>query len=426
MSSSSKTLDVLVLYTDAASNAAGNIFNVARTAISETETAYRNSGITSRQLNIRRVGTVNVDFQESDDIASDVSRLVSDSQANDLRDTYLADVVVLLTDGDYGNPIGIAAEIDASNSNAYAIVEADHAIVENTFGHEMGHLQGAYHRDSHMWNDGGTTRNTIMHASITGNTIEHFSNPNVYFNGIATGTSNRNVAKKLRSTASTMANFRRPLSVSISGPYLLSAGQQATWTASVHGGRKPYSYRWAKMRYCDDNAPLGIRAIPCNGWGDAGGGRSFTSSFNSSHRLRLTVTDANRTSKTVYKQVLVTEYGPPPDDPGGLSASYKQTAGEALQNSSLTALPETYALASNYPNPFNPSTEIRFTLPEASAVSLIVYDVMGREVERLLDKTLGAGYHEARWDATGLPSGVYLYRIEAGAFAQTRRMTLLK
>ena len=68
----------------------------------------------------------------------------------------------------------------------------------------------------------------------------------------------------------------------------------------------------------------------------------------------------------------------------------------------------------------------RFTLPEASAVSLIVYDVMGREVERLLDKTLGAGYHEARWDATGLPSGIYLYRIEAGAFAQTRRMTLLK
>ncbi len=85
-----------------------------------------------------------------------------------------------------------------------------------------------------------------------------------------------------------------------------------------------------------------------------------------------------------------------------------------------------YALASNYPNPFNPSTEIRFTLPEASAVSLVVYDVMGREVERLLDKTLGAGYHEARWDATGLPSGVYLYRIEAGSFAQTRRMTLLK
>ncbi len=177
------------------------------------------------------------------------------------------------------------------------------------------------------------------------------------------------------------------------------------------------------MRYCDDNALRGIRDVPCEGWGDAGGGSSFNSSFNISHRLRLTVTDGDRISKTVYKEVLVTEYGPPQ---GGLSASYKQTAGEALQNPSLTALTETYALASNYPNPFNPSTEIRFVLPEASAVSLVVYDVMGREVERLLDKTLEAGYHEARWDATGLPSGVYLYRIEAGPFTQTRRMTLLK
>ena len=90
------------------------------------------------------------------------------------------------------------------------------------------------------------------------------------------------------------------------------------------------------------------------------------------------------------------------------------------------ALPGAYVLASNYPNPFNPSTEIRFALPEASAVSLVIYDVMGREVERLLDKTLEAGYHEVRWDATGLPSGVYLYRIEAGSFTQTRRMALIK
>ena len=255
----------------------------------------------------------------------------------------------------------------------------------------------------------------------SGERIQHFSNPSVYYNGIATGTSNNNVAQKLRNTASTMANFRQPppLSVSISGPYLLAADQQGAWTASVHGGRPSYSYRWSKMRYCDDS----IRDVPCKGWGYAGGGSSFNSSFNISHRLRLTVTDGDRISKTVYKEVLVTEYGPPR---GGLSASYKQTAGEALQNPSLTALTETYALASNYPNPFNPSTEIRFVLPEASAVSLVVYDVMGREVERLLDKTLEAGYHEARWDATGLPSGVYLYRIEAGFFAQTRHMTLLK
>ena len=354
-----------------------------------------------------------------------MGKLASNSQAQYLRNAYSADAVVLLTDGNYGIYLGVVKDIGPSNSNAYAIVQATEAAQNYVFAHEVGHLQGARHEDSHRWYDGGTERRTIMYPESSSAVIQHFSNPSVSYNGIATGTNNKNVAQLLRNTASTMANFRtpRPLSVSISGPYLLSAGQQATWTASVHGGRPTYRYQWSKMRYCDNNAPLGIREVPCNGWGYTGVGRSFTSSFNSSHRLRLTVTDGDRISKTVYKEVLVTEYGPPHDPEGPL---YKQTAGEASQNSSLTALQETYALASNYPNPFNPSTEIRFTLPEASAVSLIVYDVMGREVERLLDKTLGAGYHEARWDATGLPSGVYLYRIEAGAFAQTRRMTLLK
>ncbi len=425
-SSSNKTLEVLVLYTDDAYEAVTNIFSIAFTAVYQTETAYRNSAITSSELDIRRVATRKLDnFQESTNIGSDVSKLASDSEANSLRDFYGADAVVLLTNGNYGIYLGIVKDIGPSNSNAYAIVQATAAAQNYVFAHEVGHLQGARHGDTHRWFDGGTERRTIMYYESSNAVIQHFSNPNVYYNGIATGTTNNNVAQKLRNTASTMANFRQPLplSVSISGPGWLSEGQQGTWTPSVSGGRSPYSYRWDYKRLCGDFLLL-TRAFPCNTWHYGGSGYSFSgnSAINPhSRRLKLTVTDVYRTSKVAYKNVWVAEHGS-----GGLSASYKQTAGEALQNSSLTALPETYALASNYPNPFNPSTEIRFTLPEASAVSLVVYDVMGREVERLLDKTLGAGYHEARWDATGLPSGVYLYRIEAGSFAQTRHMTLLK
>ena len=79
-----------------------------------------------------------------------------------------------------------------------------------------------------------------------------------------------------------------------------------------------------------------------------------------------------------------------------------------------------------YPNPFNPSAEIVFDLPEASDVRLAVYDVTGREVARLADGPMSAGTHRVRFEATGLPSGVYLYRLEAGAFAATERMTLVK
>ena len=91
-------------------------------------------------------------------------------------------------------------------------------------------------------------------------------------------------------------------------------------------------------------------------------------------------------------------------------------------------LPEVYALAQNYPNPFNPATTIRFRLPKTEQVTLRVFDVLGREVAALLDNTsLTGGEHTVRFDASGLTSGVYLYRLEAGAsFVQTRRMMLVK
>jgi hypothetical protein len=90
------------------------------------------------------------------------------------------------------------------------------------------------------------------------------------------------------------------------------------------------------------------------------------------------------------------------------------------------ALPEAVALEAAYPNPFNPQTEIGFALPEASEVRLVVYDLLGREVARLVDGSVAAGRHGVRFEAGHLPSGTYLYRLEAGAFVQVRRMVLLK
>ena len=96
-----------------------------------------------------------------------------------------------------------------------------------------------------------------------------------------------------------------------------------------------------------------------------------------------------------------------------------------------TDVPETFALGQNYPNPFNPTTAIRFELAEAADVRLVVYDVMGREVALLVAEPMEAGTYDVEWegaDGAGrpLPSGLYLYRIEAGAFSQSRTMTLLK
>ena len=97
-----------------------------------------------------------------------------------------------------------------------------------------------------------------------------------------------------------------------------------------------------------------------------------------------------------------------------------------LANDDRTALPDRFALAQNYPNPFNPLTTIEFALPTATRVQIDVFDLRGRRVTRLLDGSLPAGRHSVKWDATGVASGAYFYRIEAGDFVQTRRMILVK
>jgi hypothetical protein len=89
-------------------------------------------------------------------------------------------------------------------------------------------------------------------------------------------------------------------------------------------------------------------------------------------------------------------------------------------------VPAEFELAQNYPNPFNPETSIDFGLPEDGQVRLAVYNMLGQEVEVLLDEEVPAGYYTVSWDATGLPSGVYFYRIQARDFAETRRMVLMK
>ncbi|MFC2135583.1 FG-GAP-like repeat-containing protein, partial [Bacteroidota bacterium] len=89
-------------------------------------------------------------------------------------------------------------------------------------------------------------------------------------------------------------------------------------------------------------------------------------------------------------------------------------------------IPINFELKQNYPNPFNPSTVIRFHLNTYSYVVLKVYDLLGNEVETLVDEERSAGYYEAEFNAVNLASGVYLYSLQARQFSQVRKMILIK
>jgi photosystem II stability/assembly factor-like uncharacterized protein len=94
--------------------------------------------------------------------------------------------------------------------------------------------------------------------------------------------------------------------------------------------------------------------------------------------------------------------------------------------SSNNNIPAEYSLSQNYPNPFNPTTNIVYNIAESGLVKLTVFDVLGRVVETLVNEEMIAGSHEAVWNASGNPSGIYFYTLETAAFTQTKKMMLIK
>ena len=95
-------------------------------------------------------------------------------------------------------------------------------------------------------------------------------------------------------------------------------------------------------------------------------------------------------------------------------------------NDDLSAIPLKSSLFNNYPNPFNPITVIKYQLKTGGNVQLIIYDLAGREIKTLINQTQSPGEHSITFNASDLASGVYIYKLKAGAFEQSRKMLLLR
>ena len=89
-------------------------------------------------------------------------------------------------------------------------------------------------------------------------------------------------------------------------------------------------------------------------------------------------------------------------------------------------MPKSFKLEQNFPNPFNPSSTIRYDIPKASMVKIVVYDLLGRELKVLVNEEKTPGYYEVVLNAGDLASGIYYYTITTGDFTQSRKMILMK
>jgi hypothetical protein len=91
-----------------------------------------------------------------------------------------------------------------------------------------------------------------------------------------------------------------------------------------------------------------------------------------------------------------------------------------------TGIPNNYSLSQNYPNPFNPLTQITYSMPKTTDVTIKIYDLLGREIATLVNEKKQAGDYKVTWNAEGLASGVYFYRMVAGEYIQTKQMILIR
>ena len=204
----------------------------------------------------------------------------------------------------------------------------------------------------------------------------------------------------------TILGIPAPLSVSISGSTYINSGQNGTWTAYPDGGYLPYTYDWYYRYPGALPKNSSVKKPPAGTWNLLGSHtQQISRTDNQDFEIKCVVTDNQ--SNTVTSNIIYVYVN------GGLSPG----------TGSIVAENE---LIQNFPNPFNPSTEIKYALKEDGFVTIKVYDVLGRVAATLVNENKQAGFYKVSFDASNLSSGVYFYTIKTNDFIDRKKMILLR
>ncbi len=405
------TVRVLVLFTPAAAAIEPNINNRADEAIRQTNQIFANSQVLPRNARLVLAGVDVLNFIERPNrIRDDVQLLANTPAAQAHRNATNADLVVLMTNGDYANnsnATGTAAAIGPDNANAYAIVETIASTANRrTFAHEVAHLFGCRHNNDpnaayergHIFPTGflgSIFRNnwTIMSVSPPDRgRIDHFSNPNVQYKKRATGTQDRNNARWLNETGNTVADFRpapttttpaTPFSVTVSAPETYPAcSRGGCATASIVCGVPPYTISW-------QNSTDGIN---WSGTVSTGTGYCFVTPCNPSGQfwVRAIVTDSQGNVRVAGKIIELTGSG------GG--NSWLRSNEENIINNI-------------YPNPLNEQSQIKINLPEAENIRIELSNMYGTLRREIVNQYFSAGEYIIVVPRGNLPQGLYTIKL---------------
>ncbi len=241
------------------------------------------------------------------------------------------------------------------------------------------------------------------------------------------GRNHNNVITSLTDAFNNFAPSLPPLSVNITGPAHLNQGQIGEFIANPSGGSGTYTnYRWWYRNNEGGIDPYdisgGIKPLlpPPETWIYMSwneGQQTITMGGSFDFSIKCEVTDSDNNTATDIHSVIV----------GGIAPDVSQ----GNQTATLELVPTELQLASNYPNPFNPTTTIRFGLPEAQHVSIQIYSTIGRIVKTLVDEYLSEGFHQVVWNGrnqagNNVASGIYIYEMRTKDKRFIKKMLLAK
>jgi hypothetical protein len=413
---------VLVLWTANAANADVNINNTVNTCIGQFNNSIYRSNI--GQTSIVLAGSQQINLGETGDIDADILQLATNTDVESLRDNTDADLVVLLTNGNYGGIRGTIRDFILNRAFGHAIVQVGAATSNaKTFSHELGHLFDARHNYdndnsglpyAHGYNFSTgwfSSMCTLMYAGVD-DRIENFSNPDVSISGNPTGTSStENNARRIGETAPTIRNYEpnpnlNNLASSIYGPSHGYVNQSYTWEADTRCVEPPFNYEW-------------LTSTDGFNWYYKGTGEFFTDALpwsgSSYYYIWLRVSAPNGQVSNSYLTVYTNYNGgarmAASDEKIPLSAppiSWKDKSKESVSEEG-----DKLTIENVFPNPVVSNFTLNFFNPSIQNISLDLVDVSGKKSSIFADEKTGTGKHSKQINLSKYPIGTYILKLSS-------------
>lgn len=205
--------------------------------------------------------------------------------------------------------------------------------------------------------------------------------------------------------------------ISVTGPASLAPGATGTYTLSVN--RSSGTFNTGGIDIAVDNGTLGIGSS--TGIKILSGEVVQSAKFTGPTTKTFTLTAPGTPGTITIYCTRAAGTNPPAWNNG---ANFTVNVVTGIKQIEETAA--SYSLSQNFPNPFNPTTNISFSIPKAGPVKITVYDITGKVMNELVNENLAAGKYNTTWDATKYSSGVYFCKMQAGEFTEMKKMTLIK